>query len=162
MRGVELGPVFHDEDRTCASMDYIYDKMRVPMFGRTGDIETMYIFYGDGGDGEDTIHFPGTSAGESVWNSPAPLHVTETIKLSDFEQHPETGNSQKDMAVVVPSPNRTGKGEDNGVYTYDIVQGSREEFDRRFNGCCSSLNATMNDEIRKKLGKRIPDNVTAL
>jgi hypothetical protein len=93
--GLELSVIFADEDRPSKISDCIYDMIRAPLFGRSEDIETLYVnlVKGDGAGGAGAVpgsvsglEFPGTYAADFTWASAAPRHGTATVLLQDFEQ----------------------------------------------------------------------------
>lgn len=137
--GVEVTVVFADEDRLNKAEDWIYDHIRLPLFGRAADIETLTVLKNEYGK-FDRIRFEGTYAGDQTWKSAFPKHLSEDVSLDEFEK--------EDGRVVIwvnvwnhlfgPKNNNTDM-EHMAAKAYKCVLGSRKDVDDRYCGLISKV-----------------------
>jgi hypothetical protein len=177
--GVELTIIFDDEDRPHPLSDLIYDLIRQPLFGRSEDIESIFINGTPSGDAAESIDFPGTYADGATWQAVAPLHGHATVPIAKFESRPcwEAGqcpvvwtntwshlfgetNANPGMDMVFYSPahaadalkslqSLTALPEDE----YPVYHGSRADVDSKFHGLVGSFAKTMSIEKRTSIGR---------
>lgn len=84
--GVELTVIFDDEDRPDAVSDFIYDMIRMPLFGRSEDIESIFVECKANPMKVESIEFPGTYSDGADWAAAAPLHGHATVPIGKFER----------------------------------------------------------------------------
>mmetsp|Transcript_43893 Transcript_43893/g.65099 ORF Transcript_43893/g.65099 Transcript_43893/m.65099 type:complete len:224 (-) Transcript_43893:236-907(-) len=171
--GLELTLLFADEDRPNACMDFFYDTIRRPLFGRYSDIETVFIIKND--KGEMDVEFPGTYAGAQKWNEKAPSHTIETISLNKFELKKGTNekemvvlwcntwnhllgeaNNNSTMAMSYCSPTGVAAVEPSDMsVSYECRKGTRAEVDGRFKGLMTSVSEVLTEDRATRLGARL-------
>jgi len=133
-KGVEVTVVFRDEDRPRQCEDLAYDCIRLPLFGRSEDIETFTVIRDERGVFTD-LHFAGTWSGDQTWQTAMPTHLTETVPLEDFET--EGGRPVVWVNVwnhLFGARNTNSSMPSRAVERYKCTSGTRDDVDQRYVG----------------------------
>lgn len=179
--GIEVTVIFEDEDRPNPVSDLIYDLIRRPLFGRSEDIESIFV-NGSRGAPAESIDFPGTYADGATWKALAPLHGTATVPIAKFERRQHEGweagqcpvvwvntwshlfgeaNANPDMEMVYCSPaHAADAARSRSANTalpedvYPVYWGSRADVDAKFDGLVGSFAKTMSSDKRAAIGRQ--------
>ena len=179
--GVEITIIFEDEDRPNVFSDMLYDFIRRPLFGRSEDIES--IFLNSTNAHPSSIDFPGTYADGATWKALAPFHGTATVPIASFEHRPHEGwandlpgpvvwvntwshlfgeanaNPEMEMVFCSAAHAASAPGEPTVQHAYPVYHGSRADVDSKFHGLVSSFAKTMSAEKLVQIGKRKTSSV---
>jgi hypothetical protein len=161
--GTEYTALFLDEDRPNWCEDLFYDAIRRPLFGRTSDIETFFIFHDDNA----AIKFPGCFSADQKWDAAAPHHEVAEIPLCKFETCSTTrqdGSCATPVVIYVNTWNHLLGNVNNNttlatatVDNYEIRYGSRADVDAQFRGLLTSVSKVVTDETAARLGAKRPN-----
>ena len=136
---LQVTVIFKDEDRPSSWQDFVYDNIRLPLFGRRQDIESFTLIRGPSGHFE-RIKFSGTYSGEQTWRRFLPKHQSVILPVSAFEK--------QDSRVVVwvnvwnhlfSSKNNNPTMEMVCHESYRCSLGTRKEINDRYCGLISEL-----------------------